>query len=205
VTRTLGGIVQLNHPNFDYSLDAALVTALAREAPLLLEIANQAWDSNNDPQDGRHPSTEAIWDAALSAGVDVFGTATDDAHHYNDAPEARARGEPVYVGDLGFVMVHARKDPATIRQALVRGDFYASTGVLLKRLDRNAVTLDIEVAERAQGSHQFTFIGKDGRILARTEGRRAAFRLADAAGGNVRAVVTDSQARTAWTQPVRVF
>jgi hypothetical protein len=47
VTRTLGGIVQLNHPNFDYSLDAALVTALAREAPLLLEIANQGFQQRS--------------------------------------------------------------------------------------------------------------------------------------------------------------
>ena len=205
VTRTLGGIAQLNHPNFDYSLDAPLVTELARAGPLLLEIANQVWDSNNDPQDGNHPSTEAIWDAVLSAGIDVFGTATDDAHHYDDAPEARARREPVYVGDLGFVMVRARKEPGAIRQALAKGDFYASTGVLLKRIDRSAVTLDIEVADRAPGSHQFAFIGKGGRVLARAEGRRASFRLVEAAGGYVRAVVTDSQGRKAWIQPVRVL
>ena len=44
-TEALGGIAQLNHPNFDYSADAALVTALAGEGLRLLEIANQAWDS----------------------------------------------------------------------------------------------------------------------------------------------------------------
>jgi hypothetical protein len=146
-TRALGGIAQLNHPNFDYSADARLVTQMASEGVTLLEIANQAWDSNNDPQDG-HPSTEAIWDAALSAGGKVFGTATDDAHHYDDAAAAGARDEPVFVGDLGFVMVRARKDPDAIRQALVKGDFYASTGVILKRIDRGPATLEIEVAER---------------------------------------------------------
>src|SRR5262249_38297080 len=31
VTRRLGGIAQLNHPNFDYSADAALVAELARD------------------------------------------------------------------------------------------------------------------------------------------------------------------------------
>jgi hypothetical protein len=34
---------------------------------------------------------------------------------------------------------------------------------------------------------------------------RSARRLAEAAGGYVRAVVTDSQGRKAWIQPVRVF
>lgn len=203
-TKTLGGIAQLNHPNFHYAADAHLVTALAREGLTLLEIANEAWDSNNEPQDGRHPATEAIWDAALTAGANVFGTATDDAHHYDDAASARARGESVYLGDRGFVMVRARKESGAIREALARGDFYASTGVLLKRIDRTAAALEIEVADRSPGSHRFTLIGSGGRELARAEGRRATFRLAEARGGYARAVVADSRGRKAWVQPVRV-
>ncbi|HXI60925.1 MAG TPA: hypothetical protein VNO55_32920 [Polyangia bacterium] len=202
-TQTLGGIAQLNHPNFDYSADAALVTELARQGLSLLEIANQAWDSNNDPQDGLHPSTEAIWDAALTAGANVFGTATDDAHHYYDASAARARDEPVFLGDRGFVMVRARKEPSAIRAALTRGDFYASTGVFLKRIDRTATALEIEVADRSPGSHQFTFIGAGGHEVARANGRRATFHLADAGAGYVRAVVVDDRGHKAWVQPVR--
>jgi len=203
-TTALGGIAQLNHPNFEYSADAKLVIELAREGLTLMEIANEAGDSNNDPHDGRHPSTEAIWDAALSAGAEVFGTATDDAHHYDDAAAVQARNEPVYVGDRGFVMVRAPKEARAIRAALSRGDFYASTGVLLQRIDRTAAALEVEVADRSPGSHRFTFIGNGGRVLARAEGRRATFRLADAAGGYVRVVVTDSRGRKAWVQPVRV-
>ncbi|HET6282274.1 MAG TPA: hypothetical protein VFH73_15015 [Polyangia bacterium] len=204
VTKALAGIAQLNHPNYDYSADAPLVAQLAGEGLTLLEIANEASDSNNDPQDGRHPSTEAIWDAALTAGATVFGTATDDAHHYDDATAVQARGEPAFVGDRGFVMVRARKDPGAIRAALERGDFYASTGVVLKRIDRTAASLEIEVADRSPGSHRFAFIGSGAQVLARAEGRRASFRLADAAGGYARAVVVDSRGRKAWVQPVRV-
>jgi hypothetical protein len=109
----------------------------------------------------------------------------------------------VFSGDRGFVMVRARKDPAAIRAALVRGDFYASTGVLLKRIDRTADALDIEVADRSPGAHGFVFTGTGGRELARAEGRRATFRLADAGGGYVRVVVTDGRGRKAWVQPVR--
>jgi hypothetical protein len=201
-TKALGGIAQLNHPNFQYSADAALVTTLAGEGMTLLEIANQAVDSNNDPRDGVHPSTEAIWDAALSAGATIFGTATDDAHHFYDAPAARARNEEVFPGDRGFVMVRARKDPAAIRTAMMKGDFYASTGVLLKRIDRTAGALEIELADRSPGAHRFTLIGNGGRELARAEGRRAVFRLAGAGGGYARMVVTDRDGRKAWTQPV---
>ena len=203
-TRARGGIAQLNHPNFHDAADAPLVTALAGDGLALMEIANQAWDSNNEPRDGR-PSTEALWDAVLSTGATVYGTATDDAHQYDDAAAARARGEAVFVGDLGFVMVRARKDPAAIRAALVRGDFYASTGVALSRVERTATGLELEVAaDAAPGPHHFAFIGKNGRLLATGDGRRASFPLAQAAGGYVRAVSTDGRGGKAWVQPVRV-
>jgi hypothetical protein len=199
----MGGIAQLNHPNYEYSADAQLVTGLARDGLTLLEIANQASDSNNDPHDGRHPSTEAIWDAALTAGANVFGTATDDAHHYDDATAVQARGESAFEGDRGFVMVRAAKEPGAIRAALASGDFYASTGVLLKRVDRTAAALEIEVADRSPGPHRFVLLGSGGRELGRAEGRRVTFRVTDDAGGYTRAVVIDGRGRKAWVQPAR--
>jgi hypothetical protein len=202
-TRRLHGLAQLNHPNFHYAADAPLITLLARDGLTLLEIANQSWDSNDVPDDRSRPSSEAIWDAVLTAGGQVFGTATDDAHHYYDARSAGAGGAGVFPGDLGFVMVRAEKQPAAIRDALARGDFYASTGVLLGRLDGGGGRLEIEVDARSPGAHRFTFIGAGGRVLARAQGRSAAFPLADARGGYVRAVVEDGKGRRAWTQPIR--
>ena len=202
--RKLDGIAQLNHPNFHYAADAPLITALARDGLSLLEIANRSWDSNDSPADKDRPSSEAIWDAVLTAGGDVFGTATDDAHHYFDARDAGARGEAVFPGDLGFVMVRARKEPAAIRAAISRGDFYASTGVLLERVERTGDTLEIGIDGRSPGAHRFTFIGAGGRVLARAQGRRATFALAAARGGYVRAVIEDGAGRRAWTQPIRV-
>ena len=203
-TRRLGGIAQLNHPNFHDAADAPLIALLAHDGLTLLEIANQSWDSNDVPDDKSRPSTEAIWDAVLTAGGDVFGTATDDAHHYFDAREAGAHGHDVFPGDLGFVMVHADKQPAAIRAALARGDFYASTGVLLGRVDRSGDRLEIEVDARSPGRHRFTFIGAGGKVLSRAEGRQASFMLAGARAGYVRAVVEDAAGRRAWTQPIRV-
>jgi hypothetical protein len=203
-TRRLGGIAQLNHPNFHHAADAPLITLLARSGLSLLEIANRSWDSNDVPVEKTAPSSEAIWDAVLTAGGNVYGTATDDAHQYFDAASAGARGEAVFPGDLGFVMVRAAKEPAAIRAALLRGDFYASTGVLLDRLAQGPDRLEVDVAAGCPGPHVITFIGAGGRLLARTQGRSAAFALAGARGGYVRAVVEDRAGRRAWTQPVRV-
>jgi hypothetical protein len=145
-----------------------------------------------------------MWDAVLSSGATVYGTATDDAHHYFDAAPAAAAGKAVFTGDRGFVMVRARKDPASIRAALERGDFYASTGVLLARVDRTADRLELAVDAACPGEHRFDFIGTGGRTLATATGRSASFALRGAAGGYVRAVVTDAAGRRAWTQPIRI-
>jgi len=95
----------------------------------------------------------------VGAGPDsARPTATDDAHHFYDAAATRARNEDVFPGDRGFVMVRARKDPAAIRAALMKGDFYASTGIFLKRIDQTPGALEIEVADRSPGEHRFTLI-----------------------------------------------
>ena len=195
--RNAGGLAQLNHPNFFLSADAALIARLVPKGLTLLEIANQAWDSNNEG-DARHPSTDAIWDALLSEGVTVFGVATDDAHHYFDAEQRRGENKEVFGGDLGFVMVRARLEPASIKAAMASGDFYGSTGVILERLEQTADALELAVKRPAK----FRFIGKGGAVLLEQEGVSARFPLAQAKGGYVRAVVEDAEGRRAFTQPI---
>lgn len=200
-TRELGGIAQLNHPNFHYALDAALIARLAQDGAVLLEVANEASDSNN-AGDRAHPSTEALWDQALTAGARIWGTATDDAHHYDDAEKTRARGEVAFEGDKGFVMVRAQKDPASIRAALEQGRFYASSGVVLSRVEEKGGRLFIDVAPQSPGEHAFAFFGTGGALLGDVKGRSAVFALEQAQGGYVRAVVTGPEGQKAWTQPL---
>ena len=195
-TRALGGIAQLNHPNFHYAADAALVRQLVDRGLLLMEVANQSADVNNTP--AGEPSTEAIWDEVLSGGGKLWGTATDDAHHYDDAAARARAGEQVFVGDLGFVMVHAERNPAAIRDALVRGDFYSSSGVILDRLQRTADRLEVAVAGGARC--RFRFIGPGGAVLQTSQGSSATLSLRGRKG-YVRVVVEDG-ARRAWTQPL---
>jgi hypothetical protein len=201
--RSLGALAQINHPNFHYAADGPLLAELARHGAALVEIANEAVDSNN-AGDARHPSSEQLWDAALTAGATLYGTATDDAHHYDDAAKVAARGEQVFTGDRGWVMVRAERDQRSIREALARGDFYASNGVALAVVAVRAGVLYVAVAESSAGDHELRFVGAGGRTLALAHGRVGEFPLAGAHGGYVRAVITDGRGRRAWTQPVRV-
>ena len=193
LARKLGGVPQLNHPNFHYSANAALIARLAAGRPLLVEIENQTSDSMNEG-DANHPSTQVVWDQALALGATIYGTATDDSHHYDDAERVRARGEAAFTGDRGWVMVHASRDVASIRAALARGDFYATTGVTLEAIaiDERAVTV------RSSGAATLRCI-TDGVVGVPVEGREI---FCPRVPGTVRVTVS-AGGRDAWVQPVR--
>jgi hypothetical protein len=199
-----GALAQLNHPNFHHAVDAALLTTLAREEGLrFFEVANGSVDAGN-AGDATHPSTEELWDRVLTAGGWLYGTATDDAHHYFDADDVARTGQPVFTAGRGFVMVRSALESGAIRAALLRGDFYASNGVLLDRAEVANGTLRLEVAAASRGPYVFRFTGTGGKTLLQTTGRSAGFVLARASPGYVRAVVEDGQGRKAWIQPIRV-
>jgi hypothetical protein len=192
----LGGLAQLNHPNFQSGADLEVLIALAGRGLALIEIANEAVDSANEG-DERHLSTEALWDAALARGARVWGTATDDAHHYADAARVRARGETAYVGDRGFVMVRAAKTAAAIREAIAGGDFYSSTGVILRRLELSPARIEIDAEEPVA----FEVIA-DGRVVERSQGTALRHDPRRLPARSVRVRITDARGRHAWTQPV---
>ncbi len=202
LARALHGIAQINHPNFAFSASRSVVRNVLLNGPVLLEIANQSGDVSNEG-DASHPSTEALWDALWTAGFQVWGTATDDAHDYDDAAKRQAAGHRVYVGNRGWVMVHARRSPAEIEAAVARGDFYSSTGVTLSTVEVAASQLHVAVDPSATGQFTIEFIGNGGRRLASARGHEAWFTLGLPGITYVRAVVTDAAGHQAWTQPVR--
>lgn len=203
----LGGLAQLNHPNFHYAADLEVIMHLVDRGLRLMEVANMAIDSNNEG-DADHPSTEALWDAALTRGATLYGTATDDAHHYDDVAETEARGEIAYVGDRGWVMVRSKRDRKAIREAIERGDFYASTGVTFSVVETSTKRIRLEVV--SGGSEvDYVVVGAGGRILHRHRGRSLDFdpspALASARPGErsyVRVRAEGSGGDRAWTQPV---
>jgi hypothetical protein len=200
--KELGGLAMLCHPNLLFSgPDEATIFELTGLGLSLMEIRNEAWDSEN-AGDANHPSTEALWDGVLNRGAHLFATATDDAHHYADAPRLRAAGERPFDGNHAFVIVRADKTAASIRNAISKGDFYSSTGLILKTYDtttsRQSMTLE------AHEPIVFEVIARGGTVIRREEStRRLEVKLTPEDGPYVRVRMKRlSDGAQAWSQPI---
>ncbi len=203
MARTLGtDLVQFNHPQWHWGTTPALFIDAVGHGIGFVEIANKQfarWNGGQaaaPPKQAAFPSIEALWDAAWLAGATVWGVASDDAHHY------QGDGGGEYPAGGAYVVVHARREPAAILDALRGGEFYASTGVTLARVERLASALVVEVAADDPGDHVIRFV-VDGVPTAALTGRVAAHPVP--AHGSVRAVVERSDGARAWTQPLRAM
>jgi hypothetical protein len=182
----LGGIPQLNHPQWFWGMTADLLAELAHAGFHLVEIANSQmakWNAG----DATHPSMEALWDAVLARGETLYGVASDDAHSYGAVGKHFPGG--------GWIMVRARREPQAILAAIIAGRFYASTGVVLERAEVVGNELVIEAASAAT----IDFV-ENGVLVETVHGTRARRTLP--ASGYVRAVVTQDGTK-AWVQPAR--
>jgi hypothetical protein len=188
----LGGLAQLNHPQWYWGMTADVLAELVRRGIPLIEIANVQFAKWN-AGDREHPSTEALWDAVLARGLTAWGVASDDAHDY-----AATGGK--YPAGGGWVMVRARRDPQAIADALAGGRFYSSTGVTLARAEVVDDQVVVEVAPASPGAHAIAFI-ENGQLVETVAGRAA--RRALPAHGYVRAVVSRDDGKRAWVQPAR--
>jgi len=205
--RAIGGIPQVNHPNLQWSV--RLNDLLPITGTFLLEIWNAFPTSNNlggvDGAQNVSLSSEALWDGLLSNGKIVWGVASDDAHEYHkfDDPESPSPGKAWIVLRSSALTVPA------ITEALCRGQFYASTGITLEEIAVDDKGVSIGIARGTEWSAALTpssryvthFVGQHGRVLAKVAGMSPRY---DFTGNEqyVRASITDSDGRRAWTQPV---
>jgi hypothetical protein len=199
--RAAGGIPQVNHPNYRWSV--RLDDVLALPDSTLFEIANAHTGVNNPGSgdaDGRVvPSTEALWDSLLTRGKVLFAVGDDDAHSFK--PQDADDYELTRPG-RSWIMVRADTLTApAILGAIRRGDFYASTGVILHELSMDAQAIRLAMERPAGDDRRFTtdFIGRGGHVLATVRGLTAEYAIRGDEG-YVRARVTDSNGRRAWTQ-----
>lgn len=149
--------VFINHPNFSYALTAEDL-AEAREARFV-EIAN-AHPIVKNLGDAQHPPVERLWDIANAIRVGrlkippLLGVASDDTHEYHAGKGA--------MPGLAWLMARARElTVEALFAALERGDFYGSSGVLLKTLDYDAArgTLTVEVQPEEGVEYTISFVG----------------------------------------------
>ena len=195
-----GGIAQVNHPDYGWSLKPADFDNVPDGT--LLEIWNGLDGINNlGGDDGKgdvRPSSEGFWDYLLSRGKMVWATAADDAHVF--------QGEHATPGRAWIVVRAPELTPAAIKTAITKGNFYASTGVTLADISSDANSLTVTITApgsnaRNQPRYLTRFIGQGGKVLAEVAGLKPSYRF-KGEETYIRASIIDSNDKRAWTQPV---
>jgi hypothetical protein len=162
---------------------------------------------------GGKPSTEQIWDEVLSTGRVMYGTAVDDSHHFFDFDYSRRADERLSNPGKAWIMVRAAElSVRALIDAMHRGDFYASTGVVLESYEVTATAIRIRLGDRTRDLgwsrpeanpqlYRTEFIGKGGKVLKLDESLKPSYEFT---GSElyVRARITNSDGALAWTQPV---
>lgn len=130
----------------------------------------------------------AYWDEALDDGQQLWGVATDDGH-------------PMDQHCHGWVMVAAANDPASILDALQKGEFYASCGPEIHDFYVEDGQARIRCSEAA--SVQFVSLRHPLPIIRAADMplTSACCELPDGLR-YIRAVIRDQQGRQAWTNPI---
>ncbi len=214
-----GGHAILNHPNYKYAVGASDIIDV--DNLYMFELYNGHPLVNNEG-DENHLSTEEIWDSLLTAGMKIYGVASDDAHHFHTIDSAHSNP------GRGWVMVESDELTANaISESMFNGKFYASSGVFLDDLviSENSIKVAVDVnktndeisANEMRGKQSaepsdgisIEFIGDGGNILYTVNSSTAVFEI-DKNQKYVRAKIIlrkNNKLRGieefyAWTQPV---
>lgn len=192
--RGASGVPHINHPNFQWALTTEDLKQTRNYK--LFEIYN-GHPTVNNVGGGGVPGLEEMWDRILSTGMLVYGIAVDDAHTFKDP------GNPKVAGPgRGWVMVRAlRLEARTLLDALERGDFYASTGVVLDDLRTTSSSMTVQVKVDGTSRYRIQFVGRGGEVLREVAEPSATYTFTGSEG-YVRARVLESNGRMAWIQPV---
>lgn len=210
-------LAHINHPNFGWSMTWRDVAAVS--ADRFFEVFN-GHRGTHPGGDDKHDSMDQLWDKALTLRLTeldlglLYGLATDDSHSYWGPDLTSIPGR-------GWVMVRAAElSENEIIRAMKRGDFYASTGVVVDDFSFDGRTLSVVPTPREGETLTVRFIGtrmgsdgvdQVGAVLMETTDRPASYTMK---GDELylRAAVTSDLAhpdpvakgdlQQAWIQPV---
>lgn len=206
-------IPHINHPNFHYGVSLSDMKALKGER--FFEVYNGHPVVHNFGDD-EHLSTEEMWDLINISYLEVgkplmFGLATDDSHHYH------VKGSEWSNAGRGWIMVQADSlNPASLINAMENGQFYASTGVVLKELRFDDNKLSVKVEPETGIKYTLSFIGcrkgqSESEVFINIDGTEANFEVTDDILF-IRCKITSTKLQDnpienslyemAWTQPV---
>jgi hypothetical protein len=144
----------LCHPNFMWAITAEMMI----DAGDLRFF--EVWNTNTARTNGgdeHRAGTERMWDIALAQrlsrtnGTLLYGLATDDAHNYHGGRPGPGQG---------WVMVRSpRLEPQAILEAMERGDFYATTGVVVRDVRRQGETIHVEIEPQEGVKYVTEYVG----------------------------------------------
>ena len=147
----------VNHPNFRWAITAEELMRV--RGGQFFEIYNGHPLVFNEGDD-THAGTERIWDIINARRLTelklplMLGLATDDTHNYHETNSKKSNA------GRGWVMVRSESLHANdLIRALKRGDFYASSGVTLERLEVSAEGIEIAVTAEPGVTYTIEFIG----------------------------------------------
>lgn len=204
----------INHPNFHWAIEADDIKKLNGER--FFEVYNGHPAVNNEGNNERS-GTEEMWDDILvhylrNGKPPIYGLAVDDCHNYHK--QSSKNSNP----GRGWVMVNAESLTANaIIDALEKGKFYGSSGVMLKKLKTSTKKIRIQIDVEEGVAYETQFIGarKEGgvEVLSTVRGAKATYKIK---GDElyVRALITSTKLKKnpykegeyekAWIQPVVV-
>ncbi|MBQ7257568.1 MAG: PHP domain-containing protein [Abditibacteriota bacterium] len=169
----VGAIPTVNHPNWNmpdpFAFDYRDLMEI--DYPYILEVKNCCVD-NYSEGNLVIESMEYTWDVLLTAGKKVLCTFDDDAHHY--AVEVRKLTDMFHVPFQSAVMVYAELTENCIKEALQKGDFYATTGIEFEKYEVSDKGIYVKIKDQGISKSKFNhdmvynivFKGRMGRPLA---------------------------------------
>lgn len=214
-----GGLPILNHPNWNSGAQPHEI--LSVKGLHLLELYNGHPDVNNWGAE-EHLSVEEKWDSLLTAGMLVLGISSDDAHQFKEWNEKTSNP------GRGWVMVNSeRKLTANdITGAVAKGKFYATNGVILKKLHHSSARYEVQIDTaqtfkelsspyvtgkieiKGKEGFMISFIGENGKVMQSGSLLESVYKISDETG-YLRSKISFTRKNSdgmyesffAWTQP----
>ena len=146
----------INHPNFGYGINAEDLKKLNGER--FFELYNGHPSVNNEGDD-MHMNLDSMWDLInISYYHDnkplLLGIATDDSHNYHIKSKNHSNT------GRGWIMVDSQKlETSSLINAMESGDFYSSSGVILKKVYRDDKKMSIEIEPTQGVIYEIIFMG----------------------------------------------
>ena len=185
----------INHPNFGWGITAEDLMQVKGER--FFEVYNGHPATHNEG-DTTHAGTERMWDIILAWRIGkldlppMYGLAVDDSHHYHSHGVGKSNN------GRGWVVVRSeRLEPASIVLAMEAGEFYSSSGVSLRHIQRTGNTMRVEVEAEPGVTYTIRFMGtrrgfdasRSPVVSAKGEPVRATQRYSDQIGETFSVVV----------------